>query len=161
LNKDKVVLNKENFDVHELLVEAKENFEFNQLNLGGKIELNLYAENYEIQADPVHLTNVVYNLLDNAVKYCSKVPQIDLKTSNDKNDLIIEICDNGIGMKREELKLIFDKFYRVPTGNIHNVKGFGLGLYYVKLIVEAHHGKIDVKSNLNIGTTFTLRLPIR
>jgi two-component system phosphate regulon sensor histidine kinase PhoR len=160
LDKDKVVLNKENFDVHDLLTEVKENFEFNQLNQGGKIDLNCSAENYKIQADPVHLTNVVYNLLDNAVKYCSTKPQIKLSTRNEKNNLVIEISDNGIGMKREDLKLIFDKFYRVPTGNIHNVKGFGLGLYYVKLIIDAHDGKIDVKSTLNKGTTFTISLPI-
>ena len=160
LDKDKVVLNKENFDVHELLAEVKENFEFNQLNQGGKIELNCAAENYKIQADPVHLTNVVYNLLDNAVKYCSTIPQINLYTRNDKNLLVIEITDNGIGMKREDLKQIFEKFYRVPTGNIHNVKGFGLGLYYVKLIIEAHQGKIEVKSTLNKGTTFLIYLPI-
>jgi two-component system phosphate regulon sensor histidine kinase PhoR len=160
LDKDKVVLNKENFDVHELLAEVKENFEFNQLNQGGKIELNCAAENYKIQADPVHLTNVVYNLLDNAVKYCSIIPQIVLYTRNEKNLLVIEITDNGIGMKREDLKQIFEKFYRVPTGNIHNVKGFGLGLYYVKLIIEAHQGKIEVKSTLNKGTTFIIYLPI-
>jgi two-component system phosphate regulon sensor histidine kinase PhoR len=160
LDKDKVVLNKENFDVHELLAEVKENFEFNQLNQGGKIELNCIAENYKIQADPVHLTNVVYNLLDNAVKYCITTPQIVLNTRNEKNLLVIEIADNGIGMKREDLKQIFEKFYRVPTGNIHNVKGFGLGLYYVKLIIDAHEGKIEVKSAVNKGTTFTIYLPI-
>jgi two-component system phosphate regulon sensor histidine kinase PhoR len=160
LDKDKVVLNKENFDVHELLAEVKENFEFNQLNQGGKIELNCIAENYKIQADPVHLTNVVYNLLDNAVKYCITTPQIVLNTRNEKNLLVIEIADNGIGMKREDVKQIFEKFYRVPTGNIHNVKGFGLGLYYVKLIIDAHEGKIEVKSAVNKGTTFTIYLPI-
>jgi two-component system phosphate regulon sensor histidine kinase PhoR len=160
LDKDKVVLNKENFDVHELLAEVKENFEFNQLNQGGKIELNCIAENYKIQADPVHLTNVVYNLLDNAVKYCITTPQIVLNTRNEKNLLVIEIADNGIGMKREDVKQIFEKFYRVPTGNIHNVKGFGLGLYYVKLIIDAHEGKIEVKSLVNKGTTFTIYLPI-
>jgi two-component system phosphate regulon sensor histidine kinase PhoR len=160
LDKDKVILNKENFDVHELLAEVKENFEFNQLNQGGKIEMNCVAENYKIQADPVHLTNVIYNLLDNAVKYCTSIPEIKLSTKNEKNQLVIEITDNGIGMKREDLKLIFDKFYRVPTGNIHNVKGFGLGLYYVKLIIEAHVGKIDVKSSPNKGTSFTIYLPI-
>jgi len=160
LDKDKVVLNKENFDVHELLAEVKENFEFNQLNQGGKIELNCAAENYKIQADPVHLTNVVYNLLDNAVKYCITTPQIVLNTQNEKNHLVIDISDNGIGMKREDLKQIFEKFYRVPTGNIHNVKGFGLGLYYVKLIMDAHEGKIEVKSAVNKGTTFAIYLPI-
>jgi two-component system phosphate regulon sensor histidine kinase PhoR len=160
LDKDQVILNKENFNVHELLEEVKENFEFNQMNHGGTIELHCEAEIYQIQADPVHLTNVVYNLLDNAVKYCSTVPQISITTKNDKNNLVIEIVDNGIGIKRENLKMIFDKFYRVPTGNIHNVKGFGLGLYYVKLIIDAHQGKIEVRSTFNKGTTFIISLPI-
>lgn len=160
LDKDQVVLNKEQFDVHELLAEVKENFEFNQSQQGGKIALFTEASTFSIQADPVHVTNVVYNLLDNAVKYCIEKPDIQIRTRNEKNGLTIEIADNGIGMKRENLRMIFDKFYRVPTGNIHNVKGFGLGLYYVKLIVDAHHGKIDVKSSVGKGTTFVLWFPI-
>jgi two-component system phosphate regulon sensor histidine kinase PhoR len=160
LDKDQVILNKENFNVHELLLEVKENFEFNQMNQGGKIDLHCDASIWQIQADPVHLTNVVYNLLDNAAKYCTTIPEIVISTRNDKQNLIIEISDNGIGIKREDLKMIFDKFYRVPTGNVHNVKGFGLGLYYVKLIIEAHKGKIDVKSALNKGTTFSISLPL-
>jgi two-component system phosphate regulon sensor histidine kinase PhoR len=160
LDKDQVILNKENFNVHELLLEVKENFEFNQMNQGGKIDLHCDASIWQIQADPVHLTNVVYNLLDNAAKYCTTIPEIVISTRNDKQNLIIEISDNGIGIKREDLKIIFDKFYRVPTGNVHNVKGFGLGLYYVKLIIEAHEGKIDVKSVLNKGTTFSISLPL-
>jgi two-component system phosphate regulon sensor histidine kinase PhoR len=160
LDKDQVILNKENFNVHELLLEVKENFEFNQMNQGGKIDLHCDASIWQIQADPVHLTNVVYNLLDNAAKYCTTIPEIVISTRNDKQNLIIEISDNGIGIKREDLKIIFDKFYRVPTGNVHNVKGFGLGLYYVKLIIEAHEGKIEVKSVLNKGTTFSISLPL-
>ncbi len=161
LDKDQVILNKEDFNVHELLLEVKENFEFNQMNQGGKIDLHCDASIWQIQADPVHLTNVIYNLLDNAAKYCSTIPEIVVFTRNDKQNLIIEISDNGIGIKREDLKMIFDKFYRVPTGNVHNVKGFGLGLYYVKLIIEAHRGKIDVKSIVNKGTSFMIYLPIR
>lgn len=160
LDKDKVVLNKENFNIHELLDEVKDNFEFNHSEAGGEIELQKSATNFCIQADPVHITNVVYNLLDNAVKYCSEKPKIQIITRNEKGGLSLEITDNGIGMKREHSKLIFDKFYRVPTGNIHNVKGFGLGLYYVKLIVEAHQGKIDVKSSVGKGTTFVLWFPL-
>jgi two-component system phosphate regulon sensor histidine kinase PhoR len=97
--------------------------------------------------------------LDNAVKYCDKTPKVVLRTREDKKGLVFEISDNGIGIRREDQKMIFDKFYRVPTGNLHNVKGFGLGLYYVKLIVDEHGGKLDVKSSPGKGTTFTLWLP--
>ena len=151
---------KENFNIHELLDEVKDNFEFNHSEAGGEIELLKNATNFCIEVDSVHITNVVYNLLDNAVKYCSEKPKIQISTRTEKNGLLLEIADNGIGKKREHSKLIFDKFYRVPTGNIHNVKGFGLGLYYVKLIVEAHQGKIDVKSIIGKGTTFSLWFPV-
>lgn len=159
LDKEHLVLQKEKMDIHELLEEAKDNFMFNQLEQNGGIVLHLEAENAEINADPVHITNVVYNLLDNAIKYCDKSPDITVSTKSDKKGIQIEFSDNGIGMKREDLKMIFDKFYRVPTGNVHNVKGFGLGLFYVKLIIEEHGGKIDVKSTINKGTTFTIWLP--
>ena len=145
----------------ELLEEAKDNFMFNQLEQGGSIHLHLEAEIHEISADPVHITNVVYNLLDNAIKYCSVTPEISIQTRNLKNGIQLEFADNGIGMKREDLKMIFDKFYRVPTGNLHDVKGFGLGLFYVKLIIDEHKGKIDVKSTLGKGTTFTIWLPFQ
>ena len=156
LDKDQVTLDKELFNFHELLQEVKDNFQLHQLNKGGQIILELEATNYQIQADPVHITNVIYNLLDNAVKYCDEKPIIIIRTSNDRNVLKIEIIDNGIGIKKENHRDIFEKFYRVPTGNIHNVKGFGLGLYYVKLIMDAHQGKIEVKSTLGKGTAFNL-----
>ena len=127
---------------------------------GGKFELDLHADNYKINVDPVHITNVVYNLIDNAVKYCEKGPLITVRSWSEKAHFIFEIEDNGIGIKRENIKMIFDKFYRVPTGNLHNVKGFGLGLYYVKLIIEEHAGNINVKSTLGKGTTFTIKLPV-
>lgn len=160
MDKDKLSLKKERFDVHELLDEAKDNFEFNQTEKGGSIHLELDATQYEIDADPVHLSNVVYNLMDNAVKYCDHAPEITLKTQSDKRWFSLEIIDNGIGIKREDLKMIFDKFYRVPTGNRHDVKGFGLGLYYVKLIIEEHGGQINVKSTVGKGTAFSIKLPI-
>lgn len=160
MDKDKLSLKKERFDVHELLDEAKDNFEFNQTEKGGSIHLELDATQYEIDADPVHLSNVVYNLMDNAVKYCDHAPDITLKTQSDKRWFSLEITDNGIGIRREDLKMIFDKFYRVPTGNRHDVKGFGLGLYYVKLIIEEHGGQINVKSTVGKGTTFSIKLPI-
>ena len=159
LDKDQVVLNKDQFDVNELLDEVKENFELHHLEKGGVIHIELNAVNHIIQADAVHLTNVIYNLLENAVKYCESVPNITIQTRNEKQGIWIEIEDNGIGIKKENLTLIFDKFYRVPTGNLHNVKGFGLGLYYVKLIVDAHGGKVNVKSTPGKGTTFSLFFP--
>jgi len=160
LDKDQIVLKKEEIDVHELIEEARENFEFNQHEHGGTIKLDLQASHYCIQADTVHFTNVIYNLLDNAVKYCDKQPQITIHTRDDKRGLLIEISDNGIGIRKEDQKLIFDKFYRVPTGNLHNVKGFGLGLYYVKLMIEAHKGWLDLKSVPGKGSTFTILLPL-
>lgn len=159
LDKEKLELKTEKINLHELLEEARDTFEFNQMTHGGKINLLLNAENDSIQADPVHIENVVYNLLDNAVKYCKEKPSISLSTWNDKKGIYFEISDNGIGIKRENIKMIFDKFYRVSTGNLHDVKGFGLGLYYVKLIVEAHNGTIDVKSVPGKGTAFRIWLP--
>ena len=160
LEKDKLVLNKEILDIHEMLEEVKDNFEFNQLVHDGTIILELNAEQYNVSADPVHIGNVFYNLLDNAVKYCKNKPKISIKTYNEKGMFVLEIADNGIGMKKDDLKLIFDKFYRVPTGNLHDVKGFGLGLYYVNLIVQEHGGTINVKSNLDKGTIFRIALPL-
>lgn len=160
MDKDKLSLKRESFDMHELLDEVKENFEFNQMETGGLIDLQLNAEQFEINVDPVHLSNVVYNLMDNAVKYSDDNPEIKLSTHSDKRWFTLEVSDNGIGIKRDDQKMIFDKFFRVPTGNRHDVKGFGLGLYYVKLIIEEHGGQILVKSTVGKGTTFTVRLPI-
>lgn len=159
MDKDKITLSKEPFDIHELLEEVKDNFEFNQNEKGGSIQLELNASPCEIHVDPVHISNVAYNLIDNAIKYCDKTPEVTVKTTSDKRSLFIEISDNGIGIKRDDLRMIFDKFYRVPTGNVHDVKGFGLGLYYVKLIIEEHEGSIGVKSTIGKGTTFTIKLP--
>ena len=161
LDKDKVILNKEQIDLIAILEEVKENFNFNQAQGGGQIQLNYPSDQALICADPVHLTNVLFNLVDNAVKYCKLSPSIQMTVQAEKEGYRIEIQDNGIGIRKEDQKLIFDKFYRVPTGNIHDVKGFGLGLYYVKLIVEAHQGKIDVRSNPDKGTTFSIWLPLR
>lgn len=160
MDKESIQLKKSKINIHEIIQEIEEGFEYNQHANGGKLELNLNASIFEIHADLVHITNVFYNLIDNACKYCEQTPSITINTWNEKNNLIFSISDNGIGIKRENLALIFDKFYRVPTGNLHNVKGFGLGLFYVKLIIEQHGGKISVKSNLDKGTTFTITLPL-
>jgi two-component system phosphate regulon sensor histidine kinase PhoR len=160
LEKDKISLVKEAFNMHELIEEVKDNFDFNQNEKGGKIHLKLDANQSEIQVDPVHLSNVVYNLIDNAVKYCRETPEIEIRTNSDKRWFYLEIEDNAVGMKRDDLKFIFDKFYRVPTGNLHDVKGFGLGLHYVKLIVEEHDGTINVRSTFGKGSVFNIKLPI-
>ena len=159
LDTENTTLNKKSLDFHELLAEVKDTFDFNQLANGGKILIENNASVFTIQADPIHITNVVYNLLDNAVKYSTTKPVISITTKNERNHLVIEIKDNGIGIRKEDLKMIFDKFYRVSTGNIHNIKGFGLGLFYVKLIINEHNGSIDVKSKIGEGSTFTIKLP--
>ena len=160
LDKGEIKLKCTTFDIHEIIEEAKENFQINQLeDSGGKIILHLNAENSIIFSDMVHITNVIYNLLDNATKYCDKSPYIEITTANVKQNISISIRDNGKGIAKENFKLIFDKFYRVPTGNVHDVKGFGLGLFYVKSIVEKLKGSIYVKSQLGLGSEFTIIIP--
>jgi two-component system phosphate regulon sensor histidine kinase PhoR len=159
LDKDKLILNKEKIDVQEILNQLKDGFELFQQEDGAQFNLEIGEGSHVITADPVHITNVLHNLTDNAVKYSEGKPVIVISTHISEKQLTVQITDQGIGIKKEHLKSIFDKFYRVPTGNIHNVKGFGLGLYYVKLIVESHRGEIHVKSNINKGTSFTIRLP--
>lgn len=161
LDRTEIKLNRTVFDVHEIIEEAAENFEFNQLEeLGGTIQLELNADNPILNADQVHITNIVNNLVDNAIKYCDKTPEIIIFSTNLKGKISITIKDNGKGISRENLKHIFDKFYRVPTGNLHDVKGFGLGLFYVKTIIEELGGTISVKSILGKGSEFTISLPV-
>lgn len=160
LDKSEIELSREDFDLEEFLIELKDNFEFNQEERPIEIELRLDLPKPLIHVDPVHISNVFFNLVDNAIKYCHKSPLVKITAWMDKKQVTVEVADNGIGIKRENLKLIFDKFYRVPTGNVHDVKGFGLGLYYVKTIVEKHQGTITVKSTPESGTTFTVKLPL-
>lgn len=162
LDKGEVKLNLTTIDLHEIIDEAKDNFEFNQLEeKGGSIRLTLSADQNVISADIVHVTNIINNLIDNAIKYCDAIPEILIETTNPKTGKVtIRIKDNGKGIARENLKYIFDKFYRVPTGNLHDVKGFGLGLFYVKTIIEALNGTIQVKSIVGKGSEFLITLPI-
>lgn len=163
MNKNSTPLKKTFFDVHDFIMEAKETFDFNLEELEGNLTLKLEANRHCIYADIVHVKNVIYNLLDNALKYKNEDRNLSLtiKTRNDKKYLIIDISDNGVGISKENMKYIFDKFYRVPTGNVHDVKGFGLGLYYVKTIIEQHKGIVRIKSEKDVGTTFSIYLPLK
>jgi two-component system phosphate regulon sensor histidine kinase PhoR len=127
---------------------------------GGKLEFLPEADRSVITGDLMHLTNVVSNLMENAMKYTNRNPEITISTMNENNSLVVSVTDNGIGISKEDQKRIFDKFYRVPTGNVHNVKGFGLGLSYVKLIVDEHGGSIKIKSEFNKGSRFDIHLPL-
>ncbi|MGM9746056.1 MAG: sensor histidine kinase [Paludibacteraceae bacterium] len=147
-------------DVNELLTTIIGNFSLKVSSTNGKIISQLKAAQATVLADEMHLTNVFYNLMDNAVKYRKGTLILTVSTeNNDKGHLLISIEDNGIGIAKDHLKNIFDKFYRVPTGNVHNVKGFGLGLAYVARIVKLHHGTVRAESAVNIGTKFVIELP--
>lgn len=158
LDEKKIELSVETFDINELLKDVVKNCSLN-LKESGKVELKLNGAQHTITGDKLHLTNVVNNLIDNAVKYNNNEPQIIVRTYNKKNLFCIEVEDNGMGIASENHNKIFERFYRVPTGNVHNVKGFGLGLNYVKLIVEAHKGIITLESTLGKGTIFKIFLP--
>ena len=158
----KATLNKREMDVNTLLDSISASFALRVEHTGGKIEKELTAKYPKIYVDEMHFSNVLFNLLDNAVKYCRPDEKlfVTVKTWNDANKLYLMIEDNGMGIKKENLRKIFDKFYRVHTGNRHDVKGFGLGLSYVKKIVEVHGGNIRVESELGKGTKFIITLPI-
>lgn len=159
LDKNELTLEKEAVNIHEIIEEAADSFRFNQLEKGGKIDLQLKAPNDLVEVDVVHITNILFNLIDNGVKYSIDDPMITIQTQPSGKGIEISIKDEGIGIDKENQKQIFEKFYRVPTGNLHDVKGFGLGLYYVKLVIEEHDGTIRVKSKKGEGSTFTIWLP--
>ncbi len=157
LEKEDIGLKKEVCDLHELIQEAVKN---NALASNVMVEMKLSASKTNVQADKLHVVNVIFNLLDNAIKYNQNEPVICIRTSNTNGHITLEIQDNGIGIKLDDQKKIFHRFYRVPTGNLHDVKGFGLGLSYVKLITEAHKGKISVTSEPGNGSCFSITLPL-
>jgi len=156
LDKQEIQLNEKPVHAHELIHAAINNIKLPLVEKNGKLETCFNATNDLIMGDEVHLTNIINNLLDNAIKYSKDNLVIKLSTQNINNYFRIKIEDNGIGMNKETLHRIFEKFYRAHTGNIHNVKGFGLGLSYVKSIVDAHKGKIKVESTLSKGSCFTI-----
>jgi two-component system, OmpR family, phosphate regulon sensor histidine kinase PhoR len=161
LDKNDFKLKIETLDLHSVIDKVVQNIAIQIENRQGILETIFNATNSQIEADEVHLTNIIFNLLDNANKYSPQNPDILLTTENLKDGVVLTIADKGLGIAKDTINKIFDRFYRVPTGNIHNVKGFGLGLSYVKSMVDAHNGQISVKSELNKGTTFTIFLPYK
>ena len=160
LDRHEVQLNLKKLSAHELINRAINNISLPIQERGGELVVHLDAAKDMIMADEVHFTNFVNNLLDNALKYSKEIPLIKLTTSNAGHMIRIKIEDNGIGMNKETLSRIFEKFYRAHTGNVHNVKGFGLGLSYVKTMVEAHKGNIKAESTLGKGSCFTISFPL-
>jgi two-component system, OmpR family, phosphate regulon sensor histidine kinase PhoR len=159
LEKGEYQLNKTNANIHELLQETIRNLCLEHGEKPVNIVYQLDAKNPVLNVDVMHVKNIISNLVNNAVKYSGEKPELHIQSWNDERGLLFALTDNGIGMNAETQKHIFDKFYRVPTGNIHNVKGFGLGLYYVRTMLEAHGGWISVKSEWNKGSRFEVFIP--
>ncbi|MBC7923164.1 MAG: HAMP domain-containing histidine kinase [Ferruginibacter sp.] len=151
----------EGVDLHGLIEEVVRNFDLSGKHREGTVRTDLRATQTWTRADPLHLANVLFNLLDNAVKYTEGIPQVVFSTRNEHNRLLVSISDNGVGIDRVHQKRVFDKFYRVPTGDVYNVKGFGLGLYYVRNTAAAHRWKLSLESKPGRGSTFTLSLPVQ
>ncbi len=160
LEKNQLDISKDRVDVHDIVQDAIAHIELIVADRGGYVEKHLSAERSEVLANEMHFTNVIVNILDNAVKYSPEVPKIDVSTELAKNNIIIKIQDQGAGMSKAVLKKVFEKFYREHTGNIHNVKGHGLGLAYVKKIVDDHQGEVYAESEKGKGSTFYIKLPL-
>ena len=160
-DKKKAVLKKREIDLNEMVENVANSFSLRVEHTGGKIYTEIEAVDSTIYEDEMHFQNVFFNLLDNAVKYrkADNPLNIYLRTWNEGDKVCVSIRDTGIGIKKDNLKKIFEKFYRVHTGNVHDVKGFGLGLAYVKKMVDLHHGEIHVQSEVDKGTTFIIKIP--
>ena len=159
MEREEIVLKKKKVNMHELILQV---IEMNQPMLmakNGVIHTAFSDHPAELLIDEVHMSNVINNLIDNAVKYSAEAPEISIETKAIDSTFILQVSDKGIGMQKDVLTQVFEPFYRVPTGNVHNVKGFGLGLSYVKKIVEAHGGNVQVKSQLGKGSTFEITIP--
>jgi len=161
LDKQVVQLALRPLSVHHILHGIVDNFKLQLDEKGGRSVLEFDATDDSVQGDEVHFTNMLSNLVDNGIKYSKPdvAPVIKIYTENNGRFIRIKIEDNGIGMNKETLSRIFEKFYRAHTGNVHNVKGFGLGLSYVKTMVDAHEGKVKAESTLGKGSSFTIDIP--
>ncbi len=160
LEKNQIEINKEAADIHDIIEEAITHVSLLVLDKKGTITTHFTAIQAEVLANQFHMTNVLVNMLENALKYSVEAPKIDVYTESTNKNLIIKIKDEGIGMSKQAQKYIFDKFYREQKGNIHDVKGHGLGLAYVKEIIENHQGTVFVDSEKGKGSTFTIKLPL-
>lgn len=147
-------------NINSVVTTVLQSFSLTIANRGGAIETHLDAEPGTVDADELHLTNMIYNLVDNAIKYSKETPRIEVGTSRTADAMVLYVRDHGIGIAKENQKRVFEKFYRVSTGNVHNVKGFGIGLNYVAQVVRLHHGHIALESELGVGSTFTVTLPL-
>ena len=159
LEKDELEMTKQQFDLHELIDLAVPTIEMNFGEKELKIKTKLDASNAMIWGDEMHITNVIFNLLDNAGKYGGDIPEIIIETHSSEKGIFITVSDKGLGIAKDQQKDIFEKFYRISTGNVHDVKGFGLGLHYVKTIVDANNGKIKLNSKIGEGSQFELFFP--
>lgn len=161
MDRQDLKLDKKAINVHSIIEHVVSNFDLQLSDKNGKIKLNFKATTDKLFVDLNHFSNLISNLIDNAIKYSEKEPDIKITTSNTHKIFCIKVEDKGIGMNRESIKRIFEKFYRAHTGNLHNVKGFGLGMNYVKTVIDAHKGKIKVESVIGKGTTFTIEFPFQ
>lgn len=160
LEKKQLDIKKQKLELHDLIEDAIPHVDLMVEDRGGEINIDFKAKSSAVLVNESHFTNVIVNVLDNAIKYSLDVPVINIVTENIRNSIVLKISDNGIGMSKSVQKKIFEKFYREHTGNVHNVKGHGLGLAYVKQIIDDHHGEIFVESEKGKGTTFIIKLPL-
>lgn len=161
VERDKIELNLEELNLAELIRGVSPSIEMKvREKEGGQLHLDLAAGNTLIVADRMHLTNILHNLVDNGVKYSKDAPDITISLKREEDGLLLSVQDKGIGIPKEHLKRVFDKFYRIPTGNVHNVKGFGLGLFYVKTMCKEHKWKLGVQSEPGKGTAMEIRIPV-
>ena len=159
IDKGEFSIQKDSVNIHQLIQKVVELIALQVESREGIIHLELNASLPIIEADPIHLTNVIFNLVDNANKYSPEKPCIYISSENNDKGIFVRVRDEGIGMTAETQKRIFEKFYRVSTGNIHDIKGFGLGLSYVKAVIEQHGGHVNVQSEAGKGSTFEIFLP--
>ena len=160
LDKKDLDIEKESLDVNEIIEDAIEHVRLILDDRNGTIKTNFAATRTSCLLNDTHFTNVIVNILDNAIKYSDQSPKIELTTENVKDMIVISIKDHGLGMTKTAQNRIFEKFYREHTGDLHNVKGHGLGLSYVKRIVDDHNGQISVESEKGVGSTFIIKMPL-